>query len=55
MHDNYLLDYQSRRQQENKYCRIMGLEAMRYVPDRTFIENEYYAVENNFQPPLSKA
>ncbi len=33
----------------------MGLEAMRYVPDTPFIENEYYSVENNFQPAVSKA
>jgi hypothetical protein len=44
MHDSYLLGYDSRRQQENQYCRVMGLEAMRYRPDPPMIDNEYYAV-----------
>jgi hypothetical protein len=32
MHDSYLLDYNSRRQQENKYFQTMGTEALRYLP-----------------------
>ena len=48
MHDKYLLEYNSRKDQENKYCGVMGLEAMRYVPEASFIENEYYAVESHF-------
>jgi hypothetical protein len=31
----------------------MGLEAMRYRPDPPpFIDNEYYAVENAYNPPI---
>lgn len=54
LHDTYLLDYDARRQQENKYCQVMGIEAMRFRPDPPPIENEYYAMEINCRLPMDE-
>lgn len=51
MHDSYLQNYENRKQQENRFCKVMGLEAMRYRPDPPpFIDNEYYTMESACSP-----